>query len=626
MPHWRKCVLGCEGDYPLFTLPKDDSIRQKWLDFIFGDFPPPKKNWYICARHFTDDSFLNKGLFDKGLIGRLSLLDHAIPTRLKPFEWGQGTPVSRSVGTSCVVEMKSQGTSTTPQTAEIGIQCMLLTPTLDDQDSNGPESDEEPETDEEDPDWAPGTEESEDEDFDLDDVAETCPAAERKFIVFESCLRTLFAVCAVCSGGCTVTMKQIMGTMVAVSSVCKRTDGHTRVWYSQPAHNSMPVGNLMMAAATLFSGCSPTIALNLFRHMSVGIYSLKTFFSLQRSYLIPAIQRVWNTKQQAMIMKKKGTPLRLGGDARCCSSGHTTKYGSYSLMDMNTGAVLTTHLVECNEVQSSAAVELEGLKQGLCFLEQHGLTVAELATDRHVQVCKWLKTEKPNIDQRFDVWHVSKGIFKKLVAVAKKPGCASVGLWAQAISNHLCWTAATSGGDADMAVQKWTSVARHVCNIHEGHGDLFPRCEHGQMSRQWVENGSRAQEEIQAVVLSSRLLADVRQLSPPEQTSYLQSFHNVVCFFGSKHGHFLRSSLEARLILAALHFNENMAKEQARKQDRAQRWKVSYPKIKKGGAVVRPVKESDTYDYVRHLMELVWQMRLEVPFYEDVVFTETSVS
>uniref|UniRef100_A0A096M640 Uncharacterized LOC103145668 n=1 Tax=Poecilia formosa TaxID=48698 RepID=A0A096M640_POEFO len=621
MPHWRKCVLGCEGDYPLFTLPKDDSIRQKWLDFIFGDFPPPKKNWYICARHFTDDSFLNKGLFDKGLIGRLSLLDHAIPTRLKPFEWGQvsettthivlllcfgkmfrlvlfsiigaeahyrflpctqGTPVSRSVGTSCVVEMKSQGTSTTPQTAEIGIQCMLLTPTLDDQDSNGPESDEEPETDEEDPDWAPGTEESEDEDLnttnccsDLDDVAETCPAAERKFIVFESCLRTLFAVCAVCSGGCTVTMKQIMGTMVAVSSVCKRTDGHTRVWYSQPAHNSMPVGNLMMAAATLFSGCSPTIALNLFRHMSVGIYSLKTFFSLQRSYLIPAIQRVWNTKQQAMIMKKKGTPLRLGGDARCCSSGHTTKYGSYSLMDMNTGAVLTTHLVECNEVQSSAAVELEGLKQGLCFLEQHGLTVAELVTDRHVQVCKWLKTEKPNIDQRFDVWHVSKGIFKKLVAVAKKPGCASVGLWAQAISNHLCWTAATSGGDADMAVQKWTSVARHVCNIHEGHGDLFPRCEHGQSLHKTpnvcMSTGSRAQEEIQAVVLSSRLLADVRQLSPPEQTSYLQSFHNVVCFFGSKHGHFLRSSLEARLILAALHFNENMAKEQARKQDRAQR-------------------------------------------------------
>lgn len=42
---------------------------------------------------------------------------------------------------------------------------MLLTPTLDDQDSNGPESDEELETDEEDPDWAPGAEESEDEDL-----------------------------------------------------------------------------------------------------------------------------------------------------------------------------------------------------------------------------------------------------------------------------------------------------------------------------------------------------------------------------------------------------------------------------------------------------------------------------
>ncbi|KAM4726695.1 uncharacterized protein FYW61_012459 isoform 2-T4 [Anableps anableps] len=526
----------------------------------------------------------------------------------------------------CVVEMKSQGTSTTQQTADIGIQCMLLTPALDDQDSNGPESDEEPETDEEDTDWAPGAEESEDEDFDLEDVVESCPAAERKFIVFESCLRTLFAVCVVCSGACTVTMKQIMGTMVVVSSVCKRTGDHTRVWYSQPAHNSVPVGNLMIAAATLFSGCSPTVALNLFRHMSVGIYSLKTYFNLQRCYLIPAIQRVWNIKQQAMIMKKKGTALRLGGDARCSSPGHTTKYGSYCLMDMNTGEVLTTHIVECNGVQGRATVELEGLKQGICILEQHGLIVTELITDRHAQVCKWLKTEKPNIKHWFDVWHVSKSIFRKLVAAAKKPNCTSVGLWAQAISNHLYWTAATSGGDADMAVQKWTSVARHVCNTHEGHGDIFPRCEHGEINRQWVENGSRAQEEIQAVVLNSRLLEDVRQLSPPDQTSSLESFHNVVCFFGRKQGHFLHPSVEARVILAALHFNENVGKERARKLDGAQRWKVSYPKFKKGGAVVRPVKESDTYDYVRRLMELVWQIWLEAPSYEEILVPETFIS
>ncbi|TRY82948.1 hypothetical protein DNTS_009621 [Danionella cerebrum] len=76
----RRCMFGCQGESPLFTLPKDKTLRQKWLDFIFGANPPPKKVCYVCTRHFTDDCFLNKSLFDTGLISRLSLKDRAIPS------------------------------------------------------------------------------------------------------------------------------------------------------------------------------------------------------------------------------------------------------------------------------------------------------------------------------------------------------------------------------------------------------------------------------------------------------------------------------------------------------------------------------------------------------------------
>uniref|UniRef100_A0A3B3XYL5 THAP domain-containing protein 1 n=1 Tax=Poecilia mexicana TaxID=48701 RepID=A0A3B3XYL5_9TELE len=76
----RKCIFGCPGDYPLFKLPKDETVLKQWLDFIIQNNTPTKKNWHICARHFTDDSFLNKREFDSGLITRLSLKDDAIPT------------------------------------------------------------------------------------------------------------------------------------------------------------------------------------------------------------------------------------------------------------------------------------------------------------------------------------------------------------------------------------------------------------------------------------------------------------------------------------------------------------------------------------------------------------------
>lgn len=49
----------------------------------------------------------------------------------------------------------------------------------------------------------------------------------------------------------------------------------------------------------------------------------------------------------------------LGGDARCCSPGHTAKYGSYSLMDLQKSKIVDIQLVQSNEVKNSYAMEME---------------------------------------------------------------------------------------------------------------------------------------------------------------------------------------------------------------------------------------------------------------------------
>ena len=36
----------------------------------------------------------------------------------------------------------------------------------------------------------------------------------------------------------------------------------------------------------------------------------------------------------------------LAGDARCCSPGHTAKFGSYNLLDLDTGKILDFKLVQ----------------------------------------------------------------------------------------------------------------------------------------------------------------------------------------------------------------------------------------------------------------------------------------
>lgn len=61
-------------------------------------------------------------------------------------------------------------------------------------------------------------------------------------------------------------------------------------------------------------------------------------------------------------------------------------------------------------------MELEGLKRGLSFLEQNGVEVAVLVTDRHVQIKCYLRREKSSIRHEFDVWHVVKGTLQPLLS------------------------------------------------------------------------------------------------------------------------------------------------------------------------------------------------------------------
>lgn len=66
--------------------------------------------------------------------------------------------------------------------------------------------------------------------------------------------------------------------------------------------------------------------------------------------LLPAINEIWsgyqfNLIQQLLALKK---PLVIGGDGRADSPGHSAKYGSYTLMELEHKAILEVQLVQVN--------------------------------------------------------------------------------------------------------------------------------------------------------------------------------------------------------------------------------------------------------------------------------------
>ncbi|KAL8565477.1 hypothetical protein ACOMHN_049454 [Nucella lapillus] len=429
-------------------------------------------------------------------------------------------------------------------------------------------------------------------------------------------------MCRVCAKPCQVVKKEESGTSVKFSSDCQC--GNTFTWLSQPYSRQLPLVNLVLAAAAFFTACSPTRLLDVFRYSNIACFSMRTYSNIQGAYLVPAVRNVWQKCQDHLFLARRGRTLKLAGDGRCDSPGHCAKYCSYTLMDAETAHILQVQLVQSNQVRNSHAMELEGLKTALANMTNK-VCVSHLITDRHSSIKKYVKDhhgadDEHHIVHHFDIWHMAKGIGKKLEAAGKSKRNAVIGLWSKGIKRHMYWcsTSTPEGPDRQQVVKdKWLSIINHIADIHEGHGGTFSSCLHGALEpRAWIRRGTRQHETLRGIISSKFLLKDIGMLSPDVQTACLESYHAVVCHFAPKLYSFSYPVMESKLLLAAMHFNANAGRKQAVTEGGDLQWKISRPKSTKGAAVPKPVKEKLTKNYMNDLFEEVVLLRLTYPSYK----------
>lgn len=92
----RCCTVdGCkEANVSLHTLPKEKSVRDQWLQFIFYRIPQNFSPYLlVCSAHFTADSFTNLAQYNAGFAKKLRTKDTAVPTLFGPTSTPQ--PVSK---------------------------------------------------------------------------------------------------------------------------------------------------------------------------------------------------------------------------------------------------------------------------------------------------------------------------------------------------------------------------------------------------------------------------------------------------------------------------------------------------------------------------------------------------
>ena len=221
--------------------------------------------------------------------------------------------------------------------------------------------------------------------------------------------------------------------------------GHVDSWQSQPTLSEMPAGNVLLSAAILFLGSTYAKVTHLCAIFNLAIMKEQTFHTVQSKYLFPVAQQTWNDYQQDLHRKFRGQPLAVSGDGHCDSPGFNAKYCMYT-MAQKTGEILNFRVVQVTEATSSVAMEKEGFKRYVDDLIASGFQFTSLATDRHRGIALLCRTEYHHINHQFDVWHVSKGLMKKLTKASKQKRKQDLSPWTKSICKHLWWSCQTCGG------------------------------------------------------------------------------------------------------------------------------------------------------------------------------------
>lgn len=473
-----------------------------------------------------------------------------------------------------------------------------------------------------DPHWQP----SDDEKLNIDDdiISENeleshSPEYEKKFLVFNSCLDELLKRCPQCGDVVIQQTRKTVGSMLLVELTCHR--GHKKTWESQPVVKKKPLGNLLMAAAILFTGNTFSSISHLASCLNLQFFSESVFYDTQAKYLFPVINEAWEAECTNQIDQLTSQEvINLNGDGRCDSPGHSAKYGTYTLMDEDTGNVVAFNVVQVSEVSSSNAMEKEGFSRCMELLEGNGVKISRVATDRHVSISSCMSKDYPDINHQYDVWHLSKWVVKKLTNKAKQKGCEELLPWIQSISNHLWWSSATCNGSVQLLREKWKSVLDHVANKHKWSGNtLFHKCCHRRISPSeakkvcWLKPGTQAHLALEEVVLNPKLLKDLAKLTDFCHTGKIEVYHSMMLKYCSKREHFSYKGMVARTQLAALDNNANTKRSQATvktgEHAGTARYKLCFPKANKRW-VVKPINEKKSYDYLSGLLSDVLK-RLE---------------
>lgn len=89
---------------------------------------------------------------------------------------------------------------------------------------------------------------------------------------------------------CAAYFSQVKGSLATVTTTCQ--DNHAVTWHSQPRKGKRALGDVTLAAAVLFTGCSVTQSLRFLNNAGIACFSERSYHRLQKKLLHPTVNKV----------------------------------------------------------------------------------------------------------------------------------------------------------------------------------------------------------------------------------------------------------------------------------------------------------------------------------------------
>ncbi|XP_054912742.1 uncharacterized protein LOC129377041 [Poeciliopsis prolifica] len=231
-------------------------------------------------------------------------------------------------------------------------------------------------------------------------------------------------------------------------------------------------------------------------------------------------------------------------------------------MENETKEILSIVNIDKGETQrSSVMMEREGFIRSFDQIHQE-VKLSEVCTDSRSQISALFDPVKgqykdSGVLHTLDMWHGSKNLAKKMHAAGQQKGCSVLLQWIKDICNYF-WFCCKMTENYENFYDMWAGLLNHVTGEHEWPLHAGQRPSGDRRDQAWIENGSVAHQALSEIILNQRWLREVHKYLHFRSTAELESFHNHILMYASKHFSFSRPVYEARIFLAGLDYNHHV--------------------------------------------------------------------